>query len=112
MKKLWTKFKRWLIVKLGGYLEGPKTYKVEHTYGTSTAVRPICVCAVHKISGDHMRYASPRDIFDDLFEGLKYEIRKNEDLFTIDHSWDPITDEVIYRIVIKLIPNESKKEMI
>ena len=107
MKKLWTKFKQWLIVKLGGHLEGPRTYKVEHIHGTSTKVLPICICAVHKISGDHMRYASPRVMFDNLFEGLRDEIRKHEDLFTIDHSWDPITDEVTYRIVVTLVPQQK-----
>lgn len=105
MKKLWTKFKRWLIVKLGGYLEGPRKFTVDHVRPFGITVQACEVCAVYTVRGDSI--ISDSYVKNRLFEALGDELRKHEDLYNIDYSWDPITDEVVYKIVVKLIPEQK-----
>lgn len=110
MKKLWTKFKRWLIVKLGGYLEGPKTYKVEHI-----DVPIMNVCVVETIPA-HLVKKSPTLLDPDekfrehlkehlrprIEERLGKEILKNIEYHGIYTCYDPTTDEYVFKLMVKL----------
>lgn len=102
MKKLWMKFKRWLIVKLGGHLEGPKTYKVEYT-----TVNPQYVMAVFKVPMEYEKFTSydPEAwLMNHIFDALGDELRLHKDLYKIFEYIDPIRDEKTYKIVMKIVP--------
>ena len=110
MKKLWTKFKRWLIVKLGGYLEGPKTYKVEHF-----DVPILNVCVVETIPAFLVK-RSPTILDRDeelvrffhehlgykIWEALGEEILKNTGYHGIYTCYNPTTDEYTFKLMVKL----------
>lgn len=114
MKKIWTKFKHWIIHKLGGFV---------------TPIRPVDVCTIHKeiitleskiavsqpsLSGydniknnniEWFKENCPRDVLvlkgsiaDKIFD-------LDEEVIDIDHSWDPNTDRVFLRARIRIAKN-------
>ena len=107
MKKLWTKFKRWLIVKLGGYLEGPRKFTVDHVRPFGITVQARGVCVVYTIPGDELQHTTREHALNCLFEKLGDELRKHPDLYSTETAWDPITDEVVHKLVIYVLPKQK-----
>lgn len=106
MKKMWTKFKRWLIKKLGGYIEGPHMIKTYH-------IEPVCITAAIKGVRRDTYHSDPgykeyaeRALLSNLSNYL-YDHR--EHIIYISESIDPLDlaeDQTIsLRADIKVLPN-------
>lgn len=111
MKKLWRKFKHWLIRKLGGYVQGPvASVKVQH-------VRPVRLySSMQQISKDRYhndaeyRFLCQRG----LLMGFVEEILKNHrDVVLIRETTDSSPNDAFVtatlRASIDIIPNPEVK---
>ena len=57
MEQRWTRFKHWLIKKLGGYVQSPEEIKIGHYIGT-----PVPVYAEFSIPNEYL-LVRPRDCY-------------------------------------------------
>ena len=112
-KTTWTKFRHWLIKKLGGHVfenSVPLIRDVYHsnvlTLESRVVVKQPNYRGDDNINNNNIEWFKdnfPRDIIH-LKRSLLNEIEKLDDkVITYDHSWDPITDEVVIRARIRII---------
>ena len=102
MKKIWKRFKIWLVHKLGGHMAPDKTVTIEHT------AAPF-VTLVGTVADDLWRARAAeaqRDseylshIGDALIGRLAEEIRDYIDITTCDNEWE---GKRYYRATIKIV---------
>ena len=93
MKTLWTKFKHWLIRKLGGYIAPTRELKIEHTY---VPVATITATLTFPDNFQDTEY---------IKEALAHKLGKElENYMTIHTEFNPETSpfEKTYRAIIKV----------
>lgn len=112
MKKLWQKFKHWLIKKLGGYVAlPPKVVKVD-TY----EVTPITTAAQININGEAVRHLNGTVGRQRFCEDVEYQIGillgnelRKQGLVQYEFCENQQELRCVIRGVVQAIPPKSKK---
>ncbi len=102
-KKLWNRFRRWAIVKLGGYIEGPHTVR-------TTVVHPVKLQFTEKCTDDKMYFEDPaykEYIHRALLNKLVDYLHENaEGLVNVMESHNPMNREVRLLAEINIVPHK------
>ena len=98
MKKLIDRFRKWLIVKLGGYT----TYFVTNTTVNTTRMRPIKVVATFEMDRELHDVIEETEVRSILAKRLVEEVEKNN-LFEISQCRDHRLCRTFYKMSILVV---------
>ena len=99
MKKLWQRFKNWLIHKLGGYTKD-RVMTIEHTQ-----VPLVTLTSKVTVTNAHRYHFDMETIGDQILRDLSDQLR---DYIDIETCVNPMEDITIYRATIRIADRRRK----
>lgn len=110
MKKLFTRFKHWLIKKLGGNINAPS---ITHQYEiVRQRVSPIGINGATTLYANELMLMDDADMVRRTVESrvifdIAHYIMENQ-LFEIDQCYNPMVDGVTYSARVMVLPPNNK----